>query len=98
MIATRYHSWLQTGRPADLDEELQPLLPSLHAQASHVLGNATDADDVVQEVCVTLLVSREKLPVSVPLAAIARRLTGQRALMVARARQRRWRRFGPLSG
>ncbi len=96
MIASRYRSWLEHGQPADLDVELEALLPSLRRQAQRVLGNATDADDAVQEACVVLLQTRQRLPQAVPLAAVARRLTGQRALMAARARQRRWRRFAAL--
>ncbi len=93
MIDSRYRVWLERGEPADLEEELGGLLPSLRGQARRVLGNAADADDAVQEACVVLLQTRERLPVGVPLAAVARRLTGQRALMAARSRQRRWRRF-----
>ncbi len=93
MIDSRYRIWLASGESADLEEELGGLLPSLRCQARRVLGNAADADDAVQEACVVLLETRERLPMGVPLAAVARRLTGQRALMVARSRQRHWRRF-----
>jgi DNA-directed RNA polymerase specialized sigma24 family protein len=96
MIASRYRAWLEGGDPADLEPELAALLPALRAKAKWVLGNATDADDAVQEACVVLLITRQRLPAEVPLAAIAHRLTGQRALMEARARQRRWRRYHQL--
>ena len=92
MIASRYRAWLERGDPADLEPELESLLPALRAKARWVLGNAADADDAVQEACVVLLSTRSRLPAEVSLAAIAHRLTGQRALMEARARQRRWRR------
>ncbi len=97
MIASRYRAWLERGDPADLEPELQALLPDLRNQARAVLGNGSDADDAVQEACVVLLATRERLPAAVPLVAVARRLTGQRALMEARARQRRWRRFVAIS-
>ena len=93
MIACHYRAWLDHGHPTDLEGELAALLPRLHAQARKVLGNDTDADDAVQEACVVMLETREHLPTSVPLAAIAHRLTSQWALMPARARPRRWRRF-----
>jgi len=96
MIACHYRAWLEHGHPADLEGKLGALLPRLHAQARRVLGNDTDADDAVQEACVVMLETREHLPTSVPLAAIAHRLTSQRALMTARARTRRWRRFCPV--
>jgi DNA-directed RNA polymerase specialized sigma24 family protein len=96
MIASRYRTWLERGDPADLEPELEALLPALQAKARWVLGNAADADDAVQEACVELLTTRERLPVAVPLAAIAHRLIGQRALMAARARLRRWRRYAAL--
>jgi DNA-directed RNA polymerase specialized sigma24 family protein len=97
MIDSRYRAWLEGGDPADLEPELQALLPALRSQAQRVLGNGSDADDAVQEACVVLLATRGRLPAAVPLVAVARRLTGQRALMEARARQRRWRRFAALS-
>ncbi len=93
MIASRYRAWLDRGDPADLNPELEALLPALRAKARFVLGNAADADDAVQEACVVLLRTRERLPVEVPLAAIVHRLIWQRALMEARARQRRWQRY-----
>ena len=96
MIASRYRAWLEGGDPADLAPELEVLLPALQAKARRVLGNAADADDAVQEACVVLLSTRQRLPSEVPLAAVVHRLTGQRALMEARARQRRWRRFHQL--
>jgi DNA-directed RNA polymerase specialized sigma24 family protein len=96
MIASRYRAWLEGGDPADLEPELAALLPALQAKARWMLGNAADADDAVQEACVVLLENRERLPALQPLAAIAHRLAGQRALMAGRARQRRWRRFARL--
>jgi DNA-directed RNA polymerase specialized sigma24 family protein len=96
MIASRYRLWLERGDPADLEPDLEALLPALLGKARRVLGNAADADDAVQEACVVLLSTRERLPAEVPLAAIAHRLTGQRALMAARSRQRSWRRYQML--
>ena len=98
MILSRYQAWLQGGDPVDLNDAMAELLPMLHDQARRVLGNAADADDAVQEACVVLLRTRARLPAGPPLAAIANRLTRQRALMEARSRQRRWRRFagGPM--
>ncbi len=93
MIADRYRAWLESGVGADLEDALAPLLPRLHAQARRVLGNAADADDAVQDACVVILETRQRLPTAVPFVAIACRLTNQRALMAARSRQRRWRRF-----
>jgi DNA-directed RNA polymerase specialized sigma24 family protein len=93
MIACRYRAWLEAGDPADLEPEIEALLPALQAQARRLLGNGADADDAVQEACLVLLTTRQRLPSEVPLAAIVHRLAGQRALMAARARQRRWRRY-----
>jgi DNA-directed RNA polymerase specialized sigma24 family protein len=92
VISSRYRRWLEGGDPADLEPELEALLPALRAKARRVLGNAADADDAIQEVCVVLLVTRQRLPSEVPLVAIVQRLASQRALMAARARQRHWRR------
>ncbi len=96
MIASRYSAWLEHGDPADLEPELEALMPILQAKARRVLGNAMDADDAVQEACVVLLTTRQRLPAQVPFAAIAHRLIGQQALMGARARRRRWLRFRHL--
>ncbi len=97
MIASRYRAWLEHGNPADLTPELEALLPALQTKARVILGNAADADDAVQEACMVLLRTRERLPAEVPLAAIVHRLTRQRALMEARSRQRRWRRCADLA-
>ncbi len=89
MIASRYRAWLEGGDPSDLEPELAPLLPALGAQARHLLGHASDADDAVQDAMVELLRSRSRIPPDLPLAAIVHRLLWERAIMQRRTRHRR---------
>jgi len=96
MIASRYQCWLAGGAPADLDPELSALVPALHARAERILGNASDADDAVQETLVHLLKHRLILPADIPLAGIVHQVGGQQTLMAARRRRRRLSRYQPL--
>ncbi len=96
MIASRYQYWLSGGAPADLDPELTALVPALHARAKCILGNASDADDAVQETLIHLLKRRTSLPHDIPLAGIVHQVGCQQALMAARRRRRRRARHQPL--
>ena len=92
MIACRYRTWLEDGRPEDLEPELADLLPALQQQARRLLGRSHDPDDAVQDALVELLRCRRRLPADVPLPVVARRLVWERAMMQARSRKRRSRR------
>ena len=90
--ADDYHAFARGGDPAMLERALRACADRAYTQARRTLGNATDADDAVQEAFLQLVRSAPRFDGTVPFGAWLGQLVRTACLRVLRSDRRRRRR------